>query len=56
MTFAHGAVSLVEWLVSGMLVRFPHIKIAYSESQVGWMPFILERVDNVLHAQPRMPR
>jgi predicted TIM-barrel fold metal-dependent hydrolase len=28
------------------LVRFPHIKIAFSESQVGWMPFILERVDN----------
>jgi predicted TIM-barrel fold metal-dependent hydrolase len=46
MTFAMAQLSLVEWLVSGLLVRFPHIKIAYSESQVGWMPFILERVDN----------
>src|SRR5262249_13848904 len=27
--------------------RFPRLKIAYSESQVGWMPFILERLDKV---------
>ena len=37
--------SLVEWLCSGVLVRFPDLKIAYSESQIGWMPFILERLD-----------
>jgi predicted TIM-barrel fold metal-dependent hydrolase len=44
-------VSLVEWLLSGVLVRFPHLKIAYSESQVGWMPFILERMDKVFEHQ-----
>ena len=38
---------MVEWLVSGVLVRFPKLKIAYSESQIGWMPFILERLDKV---------
>jgi len=32
---------------SGTLTRFPHIKIAYAESQVGWMPFMLERLDAV---------
>jgi predicted TIM-barrel fold metal-dependent hydrolase len=37
----------VEWLVSGLLARFPKLKIAYSESQIGWIPFILERLDNV---------
>jgi predicted TIM-barrel fold metal-dependent hydrolase len=35
----------VEWLVSGVLVRYPHLKIAYSESQIGWMPFVIERLD-----------
>jgi predicted TIM-barrel fold metal-dependent hydrolase len=30
-------------------VRFPNLKIAYSESQIGWIPFILERLDNVFH-------
>ena len=47
LTFSMAQQSLVEWLVSGILVRFPKLKIAYSESQIGWMPFILERLDKV---------
>jgi predicted TIM-barrel fold metal-dependent hydrolase len=47
LTFSMAQQSLVEWLVSGVLVRFPMLKIAYSESQIGWMPFILERLDKV---------
>ena len=47
LTFSMAQLSLVEWLVSGLLVRFPKLKIAYSESQIGWIPFILERLDNV---------
>lgn len=47
MTFANAQISMVEWLCSGNLVRFPKLKIAYSESQIGWMPFILERIDKV---------
>ena len=39
--------SLVDWVFSGTLERFPDIKIAYAESQVGWMPFQLERMDAV---------
>jgi predicted TIM-barrel fold metal-dependent hydrolase len=45
MTFSMAQLSFVEWLVSGVLVRFAHLKIAYSESQVGWMPFVIERLD-----------
>jgi predicted TIM-barrel fold metal-dependent hydrolase len=45
MTFSMAQISFVEWLVSGILVRYPRLKIAYSESQVGWMPFVLERLD-----------
>ena len=30
-----------------MLVRFPTLKLAYSEGQIGWLPYILERADDV---------
>jgi predicted TIM-barrel fold metal-dependent hydrolase len=49
MTFVMAQQSMVEWLLSGVLARFPSLKIAYSESQIGWMPFILERLDSVFH-------
>lgn len=39
--------SLADWVFSGTLNRFPDIKISYAESQVGWMPFMLERMDSV---------
>ena len=39
--------SLCDWVFSGTLARFPDLKIAYAESQVGWMPFQLERMDSV---------
>jgi predicted TIM-barrel fold metal-dependent hydrolase len=39
--------SLMDFLFSGVLVRFPELKLAYSESQIGWIPYALERADNV---------
>jgi len=39
--------SLCDWVFSGTLSRFPDIRIAYAESQIGWLPFQLERMDNV---------
>jgi predicted TIM-barrel fold metal-dependent hydrolase len=38
--------ALVDWLLCGALARYPNLKIALSESQVGWMPFVLERLDS----------
>jgi predicted TIM-barrel fold metal-dependent hydrolase len=49
LTFTYAQQSLVEWLTSGVLVRYPQLKIAYSESQIGWIPFILDRLDKVFH-------
>ena len=40
--------SLCDWVFSGTLARFPELKIAYAESQVGWMPFQLERMDSAV--------
>jgi predicted TIM-barrel fold metal-dependent hydrolase len=38
---------MADWLLSGNLVRYPHLKLAFSESQIGWMPFLWERLDNL---------
>lgn len=42
---AEGA--LCDWVFSGTLDRFRTLKVAFAESQVGWMPFLLERMDLV---------
>jgi predicted TIM-barrel fold metal-dependent hydrolase len=41
--------SLCDFVFSRTLERFPRLKLAYAESQVGWMPFLLERMDGVWH-------
>ncbi len=33
--------------IGSVLVRFPDLKLAYSEGQIGWIPYILERADDV---------
>jgi predicted TIM-barrel fold metal-dependent hydrolase len=37
--------ALVDWICSGILERFPTMKVVLSEGQAGWMPFVLERLD-----------
>ena len=39
--------SVTDWLLSGVLARYPRLKVAMSEGQVGWMPFLLQRIDDV---------
>ena len=39
--------SLADWVFSEYAHALPDLKIAYAESQVGWMPFQLERMDAV---------
>jgi len=39
--------SLCDWVFSGSLERFPELKISFAESQIGWMPYQLERMDVV---------
>ena len=54
--------SMADWLFSGNLIRFPNIKLAYSEGQIGWIPYALERADTVwehhnpwMHTKDRIP-
>jgi predicted TIM-barrel fold metal-dependent hydrolase len=47
LSFANAMMSMCDFLFSGVLVRFPSLKLAYSEGQMGWVPYILERADDV---------
>ena len=50
LTFNNASASLCEFLFSGVLVRFPELNLAYSESQAGWIPYALERADTAWQA------
>jgi predicted TIM-barrel fold metal-dependent hydrolase len=47
LSFNNAMASLSDWLFSGKLVTHPRLKIAYSEGQIGWLPYALERADDV---------
>jgi predicted TIM-barrel fold metal-dependent hydrolase len=47
LTFNNAMASLADWLFSGILERHPNLKLAYSEGQIGWLPYALERADDV---------
>lgn len=47
LTFQNAMGSMLDFIFSGTLERFPTLKIAYSEGQVGWMPYVLERADKL---------
>jgi predicted TIM-barrel fold metal-dependent hydrolase len=47
LSFNNAIASMADFLFSGVLVRFPELKLAYSEGQIGWIPYILERCDDV---------
>jgi predicted TIM-barrel fold metal-dependent hydrolase len=41
--------SLADFLFSGKLAQFPGLKLSYAEGQIGWIPYLLERADDVWH-------
>ena len=47
LSFNNAMASLADWLFSGILVRHPQLTLAYSEGQIGWLPYALERADDV---------
>ena len=42
---SNAAGSLLDFIFSGVLHRFPGLKLAYSETDVGWMPYLIQRMD-----------
>jgi predicted TIM-barrel fold metal-dependent hydrolase len=47
--FGNSVASLTDFLFSGVLHRFPGLKLMYAEAQIGWLPYLLERADDVWH-------
>ena len=39
--------SIAGWIVSGLLERFPTLKVIFVEAGLGWLPFYLERLDRM---------
>ena len=62
LAFNNSMASLADWLFSGKLIEHPKLKLAYSEGQIGWIPYALERADTVWeqhdawqHSKERIP-
>lgn len=45
LTFQYGMYSLIDVILSGTLARFPALTFMYSEANVGWIPYVLGRMD-----------
>ena len=39
--------SLLDFIFSGTLETHPNLKLSYSEGQVGWLPYVMERADKL---------
>jgi predicted TIM-barrel fold metal-dependent hydrolase len=47
LVFLTSVMALTDWLLSGVLARYPNLRICFAEGQVGWIPYVLERADNL---------
>ena len=47
LAFQNAMGSVLDYVFSGVLARFPGLTLAYSEGQVGWLPYLLERADKL---------
>jgi predicted TIM-barrel fold metal-dependent hydrolase len=45
------AAAMLSWIFSGNFQRFPNLKIALSEGEIGWIPYFLERAEQVVDKQ-----
>lgn len=47
LTHINAELSMTDFLFSGLFERFSNLKVAYSEGQIGWIPYLLHRMDAV---------
>jgi predicted TIM-barrel fold metal-dependent hydrolase len=47
LVFMTSAMALSDWLFSGLLARYQRLRICFAEGQIGWIPYVLERADNL---------
>jgi predicted TIM-barrel fold metal-dependent hydrolase len=54
--YTNSSLSLSDFLLSGLFVRFPRLRIAYAEAQAGWIPYIVDRLDKMWAANHKFMR
>ncbi len=47
LVFLTSAMALTDWLFSGVLARYPNLRVCFAEGQIGWIPYVLERADSI---------
>jgi len=47
LVFVTSVMALTDWLFSGALARHDGLRICFAEGQIGWIPYVLERADNL---------
>ena len=50
--FINSQLAFSDWLYSGLLEEFTQLHIVLSEGQVGWMPFLMQRIDSIWKKSP----
>ena len=45
--FGNSVGSMADFLYSGVLHRHPTLHLLYAEAQIGWIPYLIERADDV---------
>ena len=45
--FGNSVASLADFLFAGIPDRYPELRLMYAEAQIGWLPYLLERADDV---------
>jgi predicted TIM-barrel fold metal-dependent hydrolase len=56
--FTNSAAGVLDYLMSGIFDRFPRLQTFFAECQIGWIPYVLERADDIwqLHSSWAMPK
>jgi predicted TIM-barrel fold metal-dependent hydrolase len=47
LTVQNSQAAFIDWIISGTFARFPRLRLALSEGQIGWMPYMMERLDSI---------
>ena len=51
--FVDSMTSTLDYILAGVFERFPTLKIAFSEGQIGWLPYAVRRADKVWLAKDK---
>jgi len=51
--FMDSMTSMLDYVLAGVFERYPRLTIAFSEGQIGWLPYAIRRADKVWKAKDK---